>query len=97
MAETITAREANQNFSRLLRNVAAGKDYVITRNGTPVAKLGPVAEQPGRRVLTQRQQQALDDLIDFALHHPVPPDAEPAKFDREELYMERFSKFDRDA
>lgn len=96
MAETITAREANQHFSRLLREVAAGKNYVITRNGTPVAKLAPVAEKSDRRVLTGQQQQALDDLIEFALNHKVPADAEPAKFDREELYMEGFSKFDRD-
>lgn len=97
MTETITAREANQNFSRLLRDVAAGQEYIITRNGTPVAKLAPVAAQPGKRVLTAEQQEALDRLIQTALTHKVPDDAEPAHFDRDELYLERFKKFDRQA
>lgn len=90
MAETITAREANQHFSRLLREVAAGKNYVITRNGTPVAKLGPAATTP--RTLTREQQNALDNLIEFALEHEVPADAEPAGFDRDQLYLERFER-----
>ncbi len=40
-AETITAREANQQFSRLLAEVASGRSFVITRRGVPVARLTP--------------------------------------------------------
>lgn len=36
---TVSARDANQNFSRLLRAVAEGEEVVITRRGKPVAKL----------------------------------------------------------
>ena len=96
MTETVTAREANQNFSRLLRDVAAGKDYVITRSGTPVAVLAPVAAKPGKRVLTPEQQEALRNLIERSLNHKVPEDAEPAKFNRDELYEERIPKRLRD-
>lgn len=35
----VTAREANQAFSKLLRAAAEGEEVVITRRGTPVAKL----------------------------------------------------------
>jgi prevent-host-death family protein len=41
--KTVSARQANQEFSRLLAAAAAGEEFVITRHGTPVAKLVPVA------------------------------------------------------
>ena len=44
--KTVSAREANQHFSRLLRAAAEGEDVVITRRGKPVAKLVPISEEP---------------------------------------------------
>ena len=38
---TVGAREANQQFSRLLREAEAGQEILITRNGEPVARLSP--------------------------------------------------------
>lgn len=55
MSRTITLREANQAFSRCIREVEAGEEFVITRNGTPVARLLPVN---GRRILTPEQEAA---------------------------------------
>jgi prevent-host-death family protein len=55
MSKTITLREANQSFSRCIRAVEAGEEYVITRNGEPVARLVPI---PGRRILTPEQEAA---------------------------------------
>lgn len=40
--KTVSAREANQHFSRLLKAAAEGEDVVITRRGKPVAKLVPI-------------------------------------------------------
>jgi prevent-host-death family protein len=37
----VSAREANQAFSRLLQQAESGAEIVITRNGEPVAILGP--------------------------------------------------------
>lgn len=56
MASVISLREANQGFARCVREVEAGEEYVITRNGAPVARLVPVV---GRRVLSPAQQAAL--------------------------------------
>lgn len=42
MTKTLTLREANQGFARCIREVEAGEEFVITRNGTPVARLSPV-------------------------------------------------------
>ncbi|MCB1887601.1 MAG: type II toxin-antitoxin system prevent-host-death family antitoxin [Rhodocyclaceae bacterium] len=36
---TVSIRDANQSFSRLIREVEAGETVVITRQGKPVAKL----------------------------------------------------------
>jgi prevent-host-death family protein len=55
MAVTLSLREANQRFSRCIREVEAGAEYLITRNGRPVARIVPVF---GRRVLTARQEAA---------------------------------------
>ncbi|MEZ5863195.1 MAG: type II toxin-antitoxin system prevent-host-death family antitoxin [Geminicoccaceae bacterium] len=37
----MSIREANQNFSRLIKEVERGETVVITRQGKPVAQLGP--------------------------------------------------------
>ena len=59
MTRTLTLRDANQSFARCVREVEAGEEFVITRNGKPVARLSPVGN---RRVLTPTQQAALDRL-----------------------------------
>ncbi len=56
MGKTIGLREASQPFSRCIREVEAGEEYLITRKGEPVARLVPVA---GRRILTPEQEAAL--------------------------------------
>lgn len=37
----ITVREANQNFSSVIAAAERGETIVITKNGTPVAKVTP--------------------------------------------------------
>lgn len=37
--KTMTLRDANQSFARCIREVEAGEEIVIIRNGTPVARL----------------------------------------------------------
>lgn len=43
---TVTEAEAKAQFSALLSSVQAGEDVLITRDGSPVARLVPV---PARR------------------------------------------------
>ena len=61
MTKTLTLREANQGFARCIREVEAGEEFVITRNGTPVARLSPVN---AKRTLTPEQQAAYERLKD---------------------------------
>jgi prevent-host-death family protein len=45
---TITASDANRNFSGLLRDVASGESILIVSRGTPVAKISPVDVKSGK-------------------------------------------------
>jgi prevent-host-death family protein len=44
----VSAAEANRNFSKLLGNVRAGEEFIITSHGRPVAQLVPVQEANGQ-------------------------------------------------
>ena len=97
MVETITAQEADHHFSRILEAVAGGQEYVVTRDGVAVARLSPMADRPAERPLTADQDQALRDFAALSLANEVPENAEPAKFNRDELYDERIPKRLRDS
>jgi len=42
----LTARDANQRFSKILAEVEAGETVLITKNGKTVAELRPRADDP---------------------------------------------------
>ena len=92
MAETVTARDANRHFSRLLREVAEGKSFVITHRGRSVARLVPEPASDARRP-TPEQEQALEESIACALslERPAAPPEDPPPDrprDRDDLYDE---------
>jgi prevent-host-death family protein len=63
MSKTVTLREANQSFARCVRDVEAGEELTITRNGIPVVRMTSV---PERRVPTATQMAAWERLRKFA-------------------------------
>jgi prevent-host-death family protein len=48
----ITAREANQSFSRLLREAEGGETVVVTRRGKPVVVVAPY---PGKQAANREE------------------------------------------
>ena len=50
-------REANQNFSKAIKAIKAGKTVVLTERGTPIAKIQPI----GSRAYEQDELQILRD------------------------------------
>lgn len=82
MEKTVTAREANQNFSRLLAEVEKGTEIVITKRGKAVARITPLQGQ--RRVLTAAQKAAIANLR-AASEQGFRPKTR-WKFNRDELY-----------
>ncbi len=59
--KTVSAREANQQFSRLLGEVADGEEVVITRRGQPVATLAPYRGRP----MTPERKAAIERLMEL--------------------------------
>jgi prevent-host-death family protein len=56
---SVSAREANQQFSRILGEAANGEEIVITRRGKPVAVLAPYRQAR----LTPEQEAAIEELV----------------------------------
>jgi prevent-host-death family protein len=76
---TVSAREANQRFSKLLQAVVEGEEVVITRRGKPVARLAPV-----EAAVDAERQAEIDRLIE---HWREGVDlGEPVSWTRDELY-----------
>jgi prevent-host-death family protein len=84
MAETITARDANHQFSRLLSDVEAGAEYVVTRNGKPVARIVPERAEDGQRDWTPEQRAAWANLME--IFKTAQPSEDGTPFDRDSLY-----------
>ena len=77
MEETVSAAEANRQFSTLLRGVRDGNSYVVTSHGRPVAKLVPVDEEAIAR------EQARERLFARLRSQPV---RNIGRWTRDELY-----------
>lgn len=59
--KSVSAREANQRFSKLLAEAASGEEVVITKRGKPVAQLGPV-----KRVKSdQERERAIEKMVEL--------------------------------
>ncbi len=62
-SETVTVREANQGFSRLIAEVEAGKSFIVTKNSKPVARIISVEDdmktREARRLAAMARMDAL--------------------------------------
>jgi prevent-host-death family protein len=77
---TVSAREANQSFSKLLQAVAEGEEVVITRRGKPVARLAPIASAPAD---AERQAEIVRIIAKLREGADL---GEPVTWTRDELY-----------
>lgn len=84
MERVVSAREANQQFARILRDVETGAEFVVTRRGRPVARIVSAAP-PGERQLTP-EQEASHARTMARLRKGW--DLGGGKFDRDEIYDE---------
>jgi len=76
MDRAITASDANQRFSAMLRAVANGERFVVLSRGRPVARVTPVEE-------TDDRSNAVRALID---HLSARPRLRLGDWRRDELY-----------
>ncbi len=75
MERAITASEANQHFSELLRDVADGQSFTVTSRGRPVARVLPIDRQ--------EESRSVRGLLKFLAGLPV---RHFANWSRDDLY-----------
>ena len=61
MERIITATEANQRFSEVLREVSAGESFTVTSRGKPVAEIKP---PQSKTCLNKAEMAAFWDSMD---------------------------------
>jgi len=59
--KTVTASEANRQFSAVLREVAEGRSVLVTSRGKPVATIEPV-RQSARTAISAAKRRLLEHL-----------------------------------
>jgi prevent-host-death family protein len=77
MTKSVGVHEAKTHLSRLLEDVAAGEEVVITRRGEEIASLVPVRRLSARQMGIDRGRFAVPDDFDAPL-----PDDLVAAFER---------------
>lgn len=55
MERTISATDANREFSRLMGEVAGGESYVVTSRGKPIMRMSPV--EPTDQSASERRRR----------------------------------------
>jgi prevent-host-death family protein len=74
MPSTYNMHEAKTQLSKLAERASHGEEIVIARNGTPVARLMPVAERKPRKLGLWKGRVVIGDDFD----DPLPDDIQAA-------------------
>ncbi|MCI4427533.1 MAG: type II toxin-antitoxin system prevent-host-death family antitoxin [Burkholderiales bacterium] len=77
--KSVTAAEANRQFSAVLREVAQGQSVLVTSRGKPVATIVP-ARQASDRARERAKKRLFERLALIA------PSDRPREWTRDELY-----------
>lgn len=75
MDRAISASDANQHFSELLRDVAEGQSFTVMSRGRPVARVLPVDRHQERR--------SVERLLEFVSGLPI---RHAGQWSRDDLY-----------
>ena len=81
MAKVIAQRELRNQNAEIIDAVVAGESFIVTRHGTPVAELRPLAI--GRRVFVPRQ------VIQELFAHSPAVDGQAFRRDIDEILDQR--------
>ncbi len=86
--KTVSAREANQRFSKILAAAEAGEEIVVTRRGKPVVRIVAVAAATA----TKRARDAAFRRLERLMRVGLPMGG--LKIDRQALYDERMEELE---
>jgi len=79
--KTVSARQANHEFSDLLSRVERGEEILITKRSKPIAVLSPYRPPP----MTAERKKAIQHAIDL-MAEGLPWGDTLQKFEREEMH-----------
>jgi prevent-host-death family protein len=65
--EEVSVHEAKTHLSRLLRRVALGEEFVISRGGEPIARLVPATHRKRRKLGVDRGRYEIPEDFDAPL------------------------------
>lgn len=88
LKKTITAREANQRFSKVLREVQRGHEFVVTKNGEKVMRMVPIGTGGERRLAPQQEKAHARTMARLRRGWKLGI----GKFSRDEIYEERINR-----
>lgn len=63
MERSISATDANREFSRVMNEVARGETYVVTARGKPMIRMVPIEGDDADRADRNRKMKALLDKL----------------------------------
>lgn len=75
MDRAISASDANQHFSELLRDVSEGQSFTVMSRGRPVARVLPIDRDQERR--------SVERLLEYVAKLPV---RHSGRWSRDDLY-----------
>jgi prevent-host-death family protein len=71
LMKQVTLREANRQFSKLVREVEeTGERVLVLRSGKPAVEIAPARATRASRKLTSEQQAAFNAFVEAALKNP---------------------------
>ena len=85
--KTMNLRDANQQFSKLVREIeATGEPVLVLRDGKPAIKLMPADHETGRPRFSAERQKAIEDLLTSARNNPGRSDPDIPPLTRDEMH-----------
>jgi antitoxin (DNA-binding transcriptional repressor) of toxin-antitoxin stability system len=83
--KTLNLRDANQQFSKLVREIeATGETVLVLRDGKPAIRMMPAEEKPRR--FSAEQQKAIEELIDSMRNNPGRSEPDAPHLTRDEMH-----------
>jgi antitoxin (DNA-binding transcriptional repressor) of toxin-antitoxin stability system len=83
--KTLHLRDANQQFSKLVREIeATGEGVLVLRDGKPAIRMMPIESRRPR--FSAERQKAIDELIDSMRNNPGRSDSNLPPLTRDEMH-----------
>jgi antitoxin (DNA-binding transcriptional repressor) of toxin-antitoxin stability system len=85
--KTLNLRDANQQFSKLVREIeSTGETVLVLRDGKPAIRMTPAEAKSGAHRMSAERQKAIDELIDSMRSNRSQSDPSLPPMTRDEMH-----------